>query len=170
MTRAPWPITTIVSCLPVLVLGMGTALAHMLRADATADALHSGTGGPALSRSPGDQDREDQDHEDQAGPGQDQATGNGPPTGSNPSSRTGLPPGRNHRAVGGIVTAPAARTVGPEFDQARLIARTLAAAGKPVSRRALRNGGVKGSNEALSALARTINTEVAGTAPPPGRT
>jgi len=33
MARAPWPVTTIVSCLPVLVLGMGTALAHMLRAD-----------------------------------------------------------------------------------------------------------------------------------------
>src|SRR5258706_8415320 len=32
--RAPWPITTILSCLPVLVLAMGTALAHMLRADA----------------------------------------------------------------------------------------------------------------------------------------
>jgi len=32
--RAPWPITTLVSCLPVLVLAMGTALAHMLRADA----------------------------------------------------------------------------------------------------------------------------------------
>jgi hypothetical protein len=32
--RAPWAITTVVSCLPVLVLAMGTALAHMLRADA----------------------------------------------------------------------------------------------------------------------------------------
>ena len=32
--RAPWPVTTLVSCLPVLVLAMGTALAHMLRADA----------------------------------------------------------------------------------------------------------------------------------------
>ncbi|MGH3279922.1 MAG: hypothetical protein ACRDNW_12405, partial [Trebonia sp.] len=28
VTRAPWGITTLVSCLPVLVLGMGTALAH----------------------------------------------------------------------------------------------------------------------------------------------
>jgi hypothetical protein len=37
VTRAPWAITTLVSCLPVLVLGMGTALAHMLRDDATAD-------------------------------------------------------------------------------------------------------------------------------------
>ena len=33
-TRAPWWITTAVSCLPVLVLGMGAALAHLLRADA----------------------------------------------------------------------------------------------------------------------------------------
>ena len=45
MARAPWAITTVVSCLPVLVLGMGTALAHMLRADAEAvDAPDSRTG------------------------------------------------------------------------------------------------------------------------------
>ena len=36
LTRAPWGITTFVSCLPVLVLGTGTALAHMLREDAAA--------------------------------------------------------------------------------------------------------------------------------------
>jgi len=42
-TRAPWQITTAVSCLPVLVLGTGAALAHLLHADA------GGTGhaGPA---------------------------------------------------------------------------------------------------------------------------
>jgi len=34
VTRAPWVITTIVSCLPVLVLAMGTTLAHLLRDDA----------------------------------------------------------------------------------------------------------------------------------------
>jgi hypothetical protein len=32
-THAPWGITTAVSCLPVLVLGMGAALAHLLRRD-----------------------------------------------------------------------------------------------------------------------------------------
>ena len=62
MARAPWPITTIVSCLPVLVLAMGTVLAHMLRADAT-DTPDSRTGQPAvlrsLSWSPQDQDRPD---------------------------------------------------------------------------------------------------------------
>jgi hypothetical protein len=35
VTRAPWQVTTLVSCMPVLVLGMGTALAHLLRADAS---------------------------------------------------------------------------------------------------------------------------------------
>ena len=51
MTRAPWAVTTFVSCLPVLVLGMGTALAHMLRADAEAvDAADRETGPPAVSR------------------------------------------------------------------------------------------------------------------------
>lgn len=31
VARAPWPITTLVSCLPVIVLGCGAALAHLLR-------------------------------------------------------------------------------------------------------------------------------------------
>jgi hypothetical protein len=52
--RAPWGITTVVSCLPVLVLAMGTALAHMLRGDATAaDTPDSRPAGPASERSPG---------------------------------------------------------------------------------------------------------------------
>jgi hypothetical protein len=36
-THAPWPITTAVACLPVLVLGMGAALAHLLHADTHPD-------------------------------------------------------------------------------------------------------------------------------------
>jgi hypothetical protein len=49
ITRAPWPVTTAVSCLPVLVLGMGTALAHLLRAD-TATILPAGHAGPGGTR------------------------------------------------------------------------------------------------------------------------
>jgi hypothetical protein len=67
--RAPWPITTIVSCLPVLVPAMGTTLAHMLRAD-TAGRPDTQTSGPEPLRSacrpagrPGaDQDGPDRDH------------------------------------------------------------------------------------------------------------
>src|ERR1700730_1930906 len=52
MVRAPWAISTVVSCLPVLVLAMGTALAHMLRAEAdtpdTPDSRTRTTSRPAV--------------------------------------------------------------------------------------------------------------------------
>jgi hypothetical protein len=49
MAWAPWAITTIVSCLPVLVLAMGTALAHLLRADAEAAGKPDSRAGQAAS-------------------------------------------------------------------------------------------------------------------------
>ena len=156
--RAPWPVTTIVSCLPVLVLAMGTALAHMLRADAHTAAGgpdSDGTAGPATPRSPA------WSAEDQAGPAQDQTTGR-------PASRSG-PPARA-RTVPRVVHGTAGRTRIPalaEISQARLIAGRLTAAGRPVSRRALRGEGVKGSNQALNALARRINAELADAAANP---
>jgi len=63
---------------------------------------------------------------------------------------------------GGGITGPGLRPAGSQVDQARVIARRLAAAGRPVSRRALRSGGVTGSNEALDALARMLSAELAG--------
>ena len=156
--RAPWPVTTIVSCLPVLVLAMGTALAHMLRADAgtAADAPDNGTGGPAVSRSPA------WSAEDQAGAAQDQAAPQAPLAGTGPPAGTRTSPQQDHdaRAVTAIPSG---------IGQARVAAGRLAAAGRPVSRRALRSEGIRGSNQALNALARTINAELAGTAVVPAR-
>ncbi len=156
MARAPWAITTVVSCLPVLVLAMGTALAHMLRADAEArDARDSRTRPPAtlrpLSRSPQDQDgpgctRPETDRD--RSPGRDQ-------DGETPGPQRGRG-----------VTGPGFRAAGARADQGRDVARRLAAAGKPVSRRALRSCGVRGSNEALNALACMMNSEMAGAALP----
>ena len=34
-TRAPWPVVVLVSCLPVVTLGFGAALTHLLRAPGT---------------------------------------------------------------------------------------------------------------------------------------
>ena len=154
IARAPAAVTTVVSCLPVLVLAMGTALAHMLRADAEAvDTPGSRTGGPAVLRSVS------WSPEDQDGPGS-----RGPEADRDRSARqdqNGPGPGPRH---GHGITGPGPRPAGPQADQARVVARRLAAAGKPVSRRALRNGGVAGSNQALNALARMINTELAGCA------
>jgi hypothetical protein len=154
LARAPWPITTIVSCLPVLVLGMGTTLAHMLRADAAVGGPGTGTSSPAMARSstwptgqPGG---------DQGGPDQDQPVDgvSGPPDrGARPPSRE---PGGDVRVI-----APEPGGTRAQMDHVQLIARRLAAAGQPVSRRALRGAGVKGSNELLGAVARNLNAELA---------
>ena len=128
MTRAPWAITTVVSCLPVLVLGMGTALAHMLRADAeTTDAPDNGTRPPAALRSLPWSPR-DRDRPDRARPETDRDR-------SPSRDQNGETPGRQ-RGRGGA--GPGFRAARPPVDQARVVARRLAAAGKPVSRRALR--------------------------------
>ena len=153
--RAPWPVTTVVSCLPVLVLAMGTTLAHMLRADAaTLDALssqsspRSGLQSVSWSR------------EDQAGPG----CGRREADRDRPTSRdhAGLAPGPQQ---GRAITGPGAQPAQAQVEQARILARRLAAAGRPVSRRALRSGGITGSNAALNTLARMINAEPAGLTP-----
>jgi hypothetical protein len=170
VTRAPWGITTLVSCLPVLVLGLGTALAHMLREDAAAaDHPDGWSGGPAGARSPGwsaeDQPADHPDrHRDQDQPDQirDQPDGARTTARTSPSARTSdapLPPGS------AAPPAAARRAVSSSRDQegvqASLIALRLVTEGKPVSRRALRNGGVKGSNESLNALARQLKAEFA---------
>jgi hypothetical protein len=154
MARAPWPITTLVSCLPVLVLAMGTALAHMLRADTDAtDTPGSRTRPPAILRSPVlAPGQEDQDGPDRRRPGADRDR-------SARQDQNGPGPGPQHRHAS---TRPGLRSAGPQMDQARVIARSQAAAGKPVSRRALRSGGITGSNQALNALARMLSAEPPG--------
>jgi hypothetical protein len=99
-----------VSCLPVLVLGMGAALAHLLRED-TRPAAAPGPAAPGPAGGPG---RARQDH------------------------------------ASDIMNAE-------RLAQARAAARHLAAAGQPVSRRALRAAGLRGSNASLGALARALS-------------
>ena len=150
--RAPWSVTTLVSCLPVLVLAMGTALAHMLRADAriAADGPDHGTGGPAdprqVRRGPGGTG---------PGPGRRPGRSSGPVPQPGPEQSPRRPPRHRRRDQD---------TDCAETDLARLIASRLTAAGKRVSRRALRSEGIKGSNQALNALAARINAELADAA------
>jgi hypothetical protein len=160
-TRAPWAITTIVSCLPVLVLAMGTALAHLLRDDAhTSQAVgerrtrHQPDGWSA-SWSPEDQNRT----------APDQAAARGPGVSGLPVA-TRRPSARDHLAAARS-SGPDSRAEPPSAEQARRLARRLASAGKLVSRRALRSGGIRGSNEALNRLARKLNAELASAPAPP---
>jgi len=140
MARAPWPVTTVVACLPVLVLAMGAALAHMLRADAEAAyAPGSRTGPPAVLRSMSLSVQEQAGAvRREPGAGRDQS-----------ASRDHASPGPGPQHGRGI-TGPGPRPAHGQAEQARMVARRLAAAGRPVSRRALRSGGVTGSNLILS--------------------
>ncbi|HXL94270.1 MAG TPA: hypothetical protein VN969_35510 [Streptosporangiaceae bacterium] len=155
ITQAPWQVTTIVSCLPVLVLAMGTALAHMLHADAIATG--SGPGSARDQRPDRSAGLVRADHALSAPGRADSMTGTGPPRRirrMSPSDRGDAGRDRPHD--------PRTATAGTGQD--RLLAARLIAAGQPVSRRALRAGGVRSSNEALSALAQTVNDELAAQA------
>ena len=151
--RAPWPVTTIVSCLPVLVLAMGTTLAHMLRADAdtAADAPDNGTGGPAVSRSPA------WSAEDQVGAAQDQAAPQAPSGRVRSFRRDQDGPAAGPRRQGGNSNPVRHRPGTPGRQQACSSGQAGIQTG-PAQR------GNQGSNQALNALARTINAELAGTA------
>jgi len=43
--RAPWPVVMLVSCIPVITLGFGAALTHLLKAGVTDDATPAGSDG-----------------------------------------------------------------------------------------------------------------------------
>ena len=152
MARAPWPITTIVSTCRSWSWAWGP---HW----PTCCALTP----PDIGRPPGPPDQPhsqplacspDRPRGDQAGP--DQARSSDSDGGlSDPRCSPREP------VVDVRTTMSELRETGPRTDQARLIARRLAAAGRPISRRALRDAGVKGSNELLSALACKLGAELA---------
>ena len=117
--HAPSGITTAVSCLPVLVLGMGATLTHLLRADA--HQLASPRQGNDASQNRG-RDRTDSD------------TGN----------------------VDGA-TRP------DRLAQAQVAAAQLTAAGQRMTRRALRQAGLQGSNADLGRIAQILKPQAAKT-------
>jgi hypothetical protein len=134
--------------------GHGHALAHMLRADAEAVDARDG-------QTPTVQWSLSWPAEGQDGPGRrrreaerDQSV-----------SRDQTPPKRGPQGCPGS-GGPYPRPAQPQVEQAWAVARWLAAVGRPVTRRALRSGGVTGSNQALNALARRINAEQAGATQP----
>ena len=125
--HAPWGITTAVSCLPVLVLGMGSALTHMVRGDAHA-------------RGP---DRLPADH-----------------VADQPPDWVAADEDRDHtdRTADAVNSDPAALA---QLAAARSVARELNSGGTRVSRRTLRQAGLRASNADLGVLAQIVNTELA---------
>jgi hypothetical protein len=155
--RAPWTITTIVSCLPVLVLAMGTTLAHMLRADS---ADHAG----AADRSPVESQRSVTVSAGLQAPGTNGASiGDQDRTAaSQDRPRSADHSGAGRRRTGAAnPQPPVSAPMPPELDQMGSPLERILAAGQPVTRRALREHGVRGSNERLSQLVNHVNAELA---------
>ena len=132
VTRAPWEVTTAVSCLPVLVLGMGSALAHLLRSDAsTAGAADDNTeqvrGAAPLDESLARGTRELRDQD--------------------------VDPWRRH---------PLREPARLRLAEAHTAAECLIGSGQRVSRRSLRSAGLRGSNADLGLLAHMIRSNGIG--------
>lgn len=141
VVKAPWEITMAVACLPVLVLGMGAALSHLIHADAdggSADNLSSkaicvGSLMPGRGGDPG-----------RLLPTPEQAGDLVPP---------------DARHDGGDNDGDAEVT--ERLEIARLTALQLTSTGTRVSRRTMRDAGLRGSNAELGALVKAVTAELA---------
>ena len=161
MTRAPWEVTTLVSCLPVLVLGLGSALAHLLRSDASVTDAQA----QIAAMETGDQKLTGQCLPECSG--QDQHGSGAHMTFTWPDSNpeTTLV---QHQASAGTTRAP---SWPPERrDSARPPARMrpseaytaaarVVASGQQISRRSLRSAGLHGSNADLGMLSRLVRAK-----------
>jgi hypothetical protein len=158
VTRAPWEVTTVVSCLPVLVLGLGSALAHLLRSDAS---LASEQDHPAALQTE-DYKRTGQclpysSGQDQPGPNVDVAS-----AWPGPSPDPALV--QHHQGAqglrepqwppAGVFSARPPARMRPS--EAYTAAARVIASGQRVSRRSLRSAGLHGSNADLGMLARLV--------------
>jgi hypothetical protein len=174
VTRAPWEVTTAVACLPVLVLGMGTALAHLLRADASAtgQAARAPGYGPEATLGtavvpghwPGDY--ADQ-RRGRTGAGDVTAGGTpGPLTGPCDAATVRHDPVRHDPVRPPAPGTGTGRVVNSAMSlrmaEAYAAADRLARAGQRISRRSLRAAGLHGSNADLGMLAGLVRSSLAG--------
>jgi hypothetical protein len=171
VTRAPWQVTTLVSCMPVLVLGMGTALAHLLRADASTAAQvdqaprYGPESIPAGAVVPGPWSGNHADHD------QGRTGGHGPMAGDAPDASIGVGgaggstvrQGPVHRRPGhGAANRRAAhQAVSMRLAEAHAAAARLVTSGQRISRRSLRAAGLHGSNADLGVLAGLVRSSLA---------
>jgi hypothetical protein len=158
VTRAPWEVTTVVSCLPVLVLGMGSALAHLLRSDASlvSPKVHVTAPRTAHHRLT-EQGRPDHLDQPQSGPNTHPASASPGPNADTPLARNDDVAGATQELTwrpGYILSARPPARMRPS--EAYTAAARVIASGRRVSRRSLRSAGLHGSNADLGMLARQV--------------
>ena len=164
--RAPWQATTLVSCLPVLVLGMGSALlAHMLRSDTWATDAPVQFPASLVSRKDSNgQHPADQSLRDRPVPADVAAVLPEPGFSAlRDQHGDGRGAGKLVSYPGyGVRARPPARTRVPDAYSA---AARVIASGQQISRRSLRSAGLHGSNADLGMLARLVRASPHGPRP-----
>lgn len=163
VTRAPWEVTTLVSCLPVVVLGMGSSLAHLLRSDAAAMRATGIKLDQSCAQEPSTHNwpvKSTADLESQDQRRRGSAAG---ATSSGHSARLAGPSLRGAPKIAGerppLDYAHDGRARPParvRLNEAHAVAIELIASGQRISRRSLRSAGLHGSNADLGMLARTL--------------
>jgi hypothetical protein len=121
--RAPWPVVVLVSCVPVVTLGFGAALTHLLRSGARPDSAPG-------SVPPGRADRAIAADGAAVPPEPRRPDLNGPPR---PERATTMPSARNGSRAAGASVPPGAAWL----DEARAAYRASVTAGEPMSARSL---------------------------------
>ena len=170
VTRAPWEVTTVVSCLPVAVLGMGSALAHLLRSDAAGVSTTDIDSDDSSTAELGAQNWPEQPSAEPEGQDQwstessvDAAIPDRSAELTEPHSEGDIVPEiaigrlRLHSAHDGRARSPARVRV----NDALAAAAQLTASGQTISRRSLRSAGLHGSNADLGIIARRLRASPA---------
>lgn len=158
VARAPWQVTTVVACLPVLVLGMGSALAHLLRGDASRASAQA----HVMSLHSSDRELADQCLQDR--PGRDQPGFRAHAISGWPDSGTDGTLVQHHGGAGAtrepswspaaVLSARPPARMRPS--EAYTVAARVIASGQRISRRSLRSAGLHGSNADLGMLAHLV--------------
>jgi len=170
MNRAPWEVTTLVSCLPVLVLGMGSSLVHLLRSDAAGVSTTDIDSDDSSTAELGAQNWPEQPSAEPEGQDQwstessvDAAIPDRSAELTEPHSEGDIVPEiaigrlRLHSAHDGRARSPARVRV----NDALAAAAQLTASGQTISRRSLRSAGLHGSNADLGIIARRLRASPA---------
>ena len=157
-TRAPWPVVVLVACLPVVTLGFGAALTHLLR-------THPG---PSLDGAPAGQPQAHPSPALVSAPGDGPAGDHRPPVPVPARSRTA----RSQRARPRRARRPrAAPEVGALMPLGWQAAADLAARGEPLTRdslaAALRKAGHPAGNARVGTLLARLKTETPPHSPAP---
>ena len=149
VARAPWQVTTVVACLPVLVLGMGSALAHLLRGDASRASAQA----HVMSLHSSDRELADQCLQDRPGriSGWPDSGTDGTLVQHHGGAGATREPSWSPAAV--LSARPPARM---RPSEAYTVAARVIASGQRISRRSLRSAGLHGSNADLGMLAHLV--------------